>query len=387
MSVFISGVTGCVGKHLLMYFLKQTDRTLVVCIRVKKGKCVQSRFQEEIVQHALFKDPLIQARLKQNVVVIAKDVNDLTKEDLQTCSDVVHCAANVKFTVPLEELYHENVTNLIKLYKLCKKARFYYISTCYVHPQNTSGPYHSVQIPSGLTSDNFICNYAYTKYLAESYLYNKKGFIDIIRLSCVGAPIEPLPPIRGGAHLSFFELLLRHKIPDLWVPENLQLSVVPVDVACKGIVNRVQNATKEKEKEKENKISIAQYSAPPHCPTYNIKILNYKRYHTTSAKLWRNISYEKFIAWLGIIYYFSPNLIKNIIEINNIISYICSNLRFHSDISLPHLTPDAYNKMTFDYVNTFVKNNSKKSDFWRKWLFTFFSYFKTLLEKLFHRFV
>lgn len=354
MSVFLTGVTGYVGKHLLRYFLSTTSRHIVVCIRDKNGTSGKERFQTEIRDHPLFRDLVIQANLK-NVRVVEKDVAALKSDDISECTDIIHCAANVKFTSPMNLLLAENVVALKRLYRLCKQKRFYHISTCYVHPKTTSGPYESVRIESGLERSEFICNYAYSKYLAEQYLYKQKGSIDIIRLSCVGAPLDDLYPIRGGAHLSVLEALERSVIPDLWIPKNMQISAVPVDSICKGIIDRTKVSHDE--------LHIIQYSAPANSETYNINVnelASQKSYPKT--KIWNTGSYQQFTAWIGFFYWFFPTIIKRILDVNIATSYVSSNQSFHSDLALPEISPNEYIKITTSYIEKLVKLNPKHSN-------------------------
>lgn len=370
MSVFLTGATGYVGKHLLRSILLLTNKQVVICIREKNGLYAKQRFQREIVSHGLF------AKLDTTrVKIIDKDVSDLEILDLDGCTDVIHCAANVKFNSSLQLLIKENVDALKKLYSLCEGKRFYHISTCYVHPIATKGPYESTKIQSGLDVSDFICNYAYTKYLAEQFLYNQTGVIDIVRLSCVGSPVEQLPPMRGGAHLAILELLERSKLPDIWIPDDLKFSVVPVDVLCKGIVDKLYT--------KHDGLTIVQYSAPAESKTYNINVKNILNEKTYSAKIWTGLSYKKFLAWMSIFYWFVPMILKRITDANDVISYVSMNQTFHSDLNLPDLTPQEYTKETLSYVERLVNSDNTVIS----WLLYFFSSVKSFIVWIFDSWV
>lgn len=351
MSLFITGVTGYVGKHLLRYFLSLTNRQIVVCIREKNGVSGKERFISEIKNNAMFQDITIQTNLK-NVRVIDKDVAALKQDDLTDCTDVIHCAANVKFNSSMELLLAENVTALKNIYRLCKQKRFYHISTCYAHPKTSEGPYPSIQIPGGLQKSEFICNYAYSKYLGEQYLYKQKGVIDIIRLSCVGAPLDTIPPMRGGAHLAVLESLERGSIPDIWVPEGMRFSAVPIDSICKAIVDRT--------KQTHEGIQIVQYAAPANSKVYNLNAFDIGTHKVYSkTKLWTKVSYSEFEAWMQFFYWFVPSILKRILDANVAISYASANQTFHSDLNLPDLGQDEYRKITTSYVEQLVKLNPK----------------------------
>lgn len=351
MSVFITGATGYVGKHLLRYFLSLTNRQIVVCIREKNGVLGKTRFETEIRDHPLFQDVLIQKNLK-SVRIIEKDVADLRKADLEGVSDVIHCAANVRFTDPLDKLMQENVRALKQIFKVSRGKRFYHVSTCYVHPKNSEGPHASCKIRDDLTRSDFICDYAYTKYLAEQFLYKQKGVIDIIRLACVGAPLEKLPPMRGGAHLAILEILERSTLPDLWLPSNFSFSTVPIDFICKGIIDRT--------KKSHEGVEIVQYSAHAGDSTYNVSasdVTSQKPYSKTT--IWRTVSYSKFEAWVNFFYWFVPSILKRIKDANAVISYVSGNVQFESDLDLPELSSKEYIGITLSYIEDLVKLNPK----------------------------
>jgi thioester reductase-like protein len=371
MSVFITGVTGYVGKHLLYTFLKETTRTIVVCIRAKKGISAGDRFLKEIQTHPLFQDPVVKANLA-HVSLVDKDVNTLQQSDLSGCTDVIHCAANVKFTSPMEDLVRENVEGLKQIHSLSRDKRFYHISTCYVHPLKTEGSRQSVSIQPNLEPKDFICTYAYTKYLAEQYLESQEGTIDIIRLSCVGAPLESLYPLRGGAHLAICEAVSRASIPDLWLPDQFLFSAVPVDSICKAIVERTKHSHEG--------LQIVQYSAPETSTTYNLtpeSLLKYRK--SIDINIWTELSYEEFCSWMDFFYWFLPSSCQKIKDVNRVISYVQSNITFVSDLSLPELEEGAYAKLTLDYIDRLLEVNPKKPNF----LYTVFvSIYRVLCQGL-----
>ncbi len=369
MSLFLTGCTGYVGKHFLYYLLKLTNRDVVVCIRSKKGESGKKRFETEIQTHPMFQETVVQTNCKR-VKVVEKDLSELIESDLSDCVDIVHCAANVKFTAPLEKLLEENVDGLKKLYEIAKEKRFVHISTCYVHPKGKQLVKKSEKIPDQLTADQFICNYAYTKYLAEQYLYKQKNPVTIVRLSCVGRPLDPLPPMRGGAHLAILEALERASIPDLWIPPNFQFSTVPVDSICKELIEVL--------KKPQSGLQILQYSAPKDSKTYNLtaeNLLNYKE--SSEVNLWTDISYEEFTHWMDMFYWFTPSICKRIKDANAVIQYVSENITFESDLQLPDLSPEDYVKLNWDYTETLVKNNPKP----RSWILSF----ALILYKLFRK--
>jgi nucleoside-diphosphate-sugar epimerase len=338
MRIFLTGTTGYVGKHLLRYLLISRFN-VTVCIRPKKGLTGKERFEDEIASNFLFRD-----LSTASVRVIEKDVNDLVEEDLSGCDTVIHCAANVKFTSSMEELMRENVFALQRIYGLSSEKRFVYISTCYVHPKKAKIR-KAENIESGLVPSEFICDYAYTKYLAEDFLYSQTGDIDILRLSCVGAPLEKLPPMRGGAHLSIIEAILRSSIPEVWVPLNLVFSVVPVDIVCREIINTLHYSEKK----------IKQICASSRSKTYNVSFKNFISSEMMSlSNIHMDISFEEFKLKVAKKYWLFPSTYKKIVDINKTISFVSDNIYFESDVDIPEIGAEKYENITLNYVKLFI---------------------------------
>lgn len=346
MSIFITGTTGYVGKHLLRYLLL-SGIPVTVCIRPKKGISAKNRFIAEIANHSLFIGVPLCVR------IVEKDVADLVSEDLIGCHTIIHCAANVKFTSSLDSLMKENYFALKNIHKISQKLRFVHISTCYVHPKISN--YESIRIPTGLQRSDFICDYAYTKYLAEEYLYSQNGNIDIIRLSCVGSPIDDLPPIRGGAHLSIIEAILRSAIPDIWVPTGFRFNVVPVDYIAKEIIKFIHTPR--------SGLQIRQYAGPENSPTYNLNLDVLAKELGGVTKIWNGLTFAEFKAKIKAKYWMVPSVSKMICDNNEAISYVSQNITFKSSIYLPEIGNDTYTNMTVNYVRLFTLTHPIKLTF------------------------
>lgn len=349
MSIFITGTTGYVGKHLLRYLLL-AGIPVTICIRAKKGVSGKERFITEIANDPLF------IGVPFCVRIVEKDVSELVASDLAGCHTIIHCAANVKFTSPLELLMKENVHALRNIYQISKGLRFVHISTCYVHPK-TQTIRKPVRISTNLQPSDFICNYAYTKYLAEQYLYSQDGNIDIIRLSCVGSPLENLPPMRGGAHLSIIEAILRHMVPDIWVPSGFKFSVVPVDIVAKEIIKHICKPS--------SGLQIRQYCAPLNSTTYNFKLLNILNVFDLKGltRIWSGIDFEEFKAKMKSKYWLFPSVWKRICDTNEVISYVSDNIDFESSIVFPDVGYKSYINSTFNYVKLFILTKPSKETF------------------------
>lgn len=367
MHIFLTGATGFVGKHLLYYILKDTDFTITIPVRQKKLPS-QERFQKEFVEAPLFKG-LDMSR----VSCIDRDISNIVEQDLSG-SCFIHCAAVVKFNQPLEELIKHNYKSVQGLYELATQAsmKFIYISTCYTHPKGSKG--ESVQIAPDLPRDSFICDYAYSKYLAEQWLY-KQSSVDIVRLSCVGAPLDDLPPMRGPAHLGILEIGYRKSMADVWFPDNFQFSVVPVDVVCKNLIDVIKTNA--------DGIRIKQFSATD--STYNISALELAKpiLKDNNITYWNNMEFKTFTLIMTALYFWIPDTLQKIIDVNYIISTVSSNITFESSIEIPHLSKEEYLTRTRDYVRRFVEADPKLQEkSWKDFLYQLFLILKKWLVKM-----
>jgi nucleoside-diphosphate-sugar epimerase len=368
MHIFLTGATGFVGKHLLYYILKDTDFTVTIPVRQKKLTSAE-RFQKEFVEAPLFNNLDL-----SRVTCIDRDISNIVAEDLSGAC-FIHCAAVVKFNQPLEDLIKHNYKSVEGLYELAatNSMKFIYISTCYTHPKGSAG--ESVQIPADLPRESFICDYAYTKYLAEQWLY-KQPSASIVRLSCVGAPLDDLPPMRGPAHLGILEVGYRRTMADVWFPDNFQFSVVPVDVVCKNLIEVIKSNA--------DGIQIKQFSAAD-SNTYNISALELAKpvLKENNITYWNNMEFKTFTMIMTALYFWIPETLQKIIDVNYIISTVSSNITFQSSIEIPHVSKDEYLTRTREYVRRLVETDPKGQDnSWKHFLYQLFLMLKKWLVKI-----
>jgi nucleoside-diphosphate-sugar epimerase len=371
MSLFLTGATGYVGKHLLYFLLQNTSHSIIIPIRGKKRESPEERFRKEIKEYSMFKECNL-----SRVSLIPKDIETIEAEDLSGVTTFVHCAAVVKFNQPLETLLRDNYESVKRLYDLCKGIKFIYISTCYTHPKYLKHAGKAEPIEKGLPREEFICDYAYTKYLAEQYLYEQTSEIDIVRLSCVGAPLEDLPPMRGAAHLGILETLYRRTLPDIWFPENFQCSVVPVDIVCKNLIRVIE--------QKHEGLRIEQYAAPSDSHTYNIagKELTEPVFQETNVTYWKGVSYKTFVFCITLFYFWMPSVLERIIDANYIISVVSNNIVFEPSIELPKISKEHYLNRTREYVRRLVQENPKPRAAWMEFLYSWFLWLKRWVVKM-----
>jgi hypothetical protein len=81
-------------------------------------------------------------------------------------------------------------------------------------------------------------------------------------------------------------------------------------------------------------------------------------------------------------YWFVPSILKRILDVNMAISYVSSNQTFHSDLSLPEISPKEYSKITHSYIEKLVKLNPKPNTFFIKMSLYIVSFVKWVVLKI-----
>ncbi len=136
--VLLTGATGFIGMELLVRLLENTDRRVLALIRAPDQDGADSRLRTTLA--GLFDDP---ARHADRVQALCGDLIapglglDLDSRALaQSAEDIIHGAASVSFTLPLDESREINVEGTRRMLELagCCDAlrRFTYVSTAYV---------------------------------------------------------------------------------------------------------------------------------------------------------------------------------------------------------------------------------------------------------------
>lgn len=141
-AVFLTGATGFVGREVLTRYLERTDRTVYALVRADDRAAAESRLREGL-REAIGTDDLGAARL----VAVPGDVQaeglGLAPEELDRLAgdvtEIIHSAASVSFSLPLEESRSINVEgtgNVIEFAHRCSGdgglRRLCYVSTAYV---------------------------------------------------------------------------------------------------------------------------------------------------------------------------------------------------------------------------------------------------------------
>ena len=175
----LTGATGFVGSMVLERLIAR-GAPVAVLIRAADEAAARRRLEEVALRtwgHTAVVAPVqvLAADLECDRLGLAPDVYDALAERAAT---VVHCAASVRFDLPLDVAHAINVTGTERVVELCERARTFgaagrlvHLSTAYVHGRMTelgreTGP---------VASPRFRNTYETTKHRAERVVARLDG--------------------------------------------------------------------------------------------------------------------------------------------------------------------------------------------------------------------
>jgi thioester reductase-like protein len=173
MTTLLTGATGFLGGELLVRLLEETDRDIITLIRARDDAAAQARLDETL---AMLLPPgavppgrvrAVAAHLDQHGLGLTVKQRNALARDVDA---VVHCAASVQFTLPLDEALRINLDGTREMLDLAGRApgleRFVHVSTAYV-AGDRPGPYRENEANVGQRSRN---TYEQTKLAAELHV-------------------------------------------------------------------------------------------------------------------------------------------------------------------------------------------------------------------------
>jgi len=172
--VLLTGTTGFVGMELLARYLERGERRVVMLVRAANDQAARARI--EAVLANLFGDRA--AAHRDRVEAFAADLTapglglepGLRERLASRVSTIVHSAASVSFTLPLQEAREINVQGTRRVLEFAELAhrcgglrRYGHVSTAYV-AGNHSGHFAERDLELGQTFHN---SYEHSKFEAE----------------------------------------------------------------------------------------------------------------------------------------------------------------------------------------------------------------------------
>jgi thioester reductase-like protein len=243
--LLLTGATGFLGMELLARYLERTDRTVYALVRARDDGEAHARLRaaaRTVVPDAdRYAQRLVAVRgdVAQPGLGLPRATRDLLAHEV---AEIVHAAASVQFTLPLEEARAINVAGTRRLLALAERCaargdglrRFAHVSTAYV-AGDCAGAFGEDELVCGQAFRN---TYEQTKWESERLVRAHAGHlpIQVLRPSIVvgeqatgwtAAFNVIYGPLRAFAKGATFPIMPgRHASP---------VDVVPVDYVADAI--------------------------------------------------------------------------------------------------------------------------------------------------------
>jgi thioester reductase-like protein len=246
MHILLTGATGFLGKFLLRDLLL-LNHDVYCLIRAKDGLTANERWK------MLLNDSLYYMVAKDKAIMKEGSLDTLNQLKWEEPPDlIIHCAANLNHQDMYQNLYRDNVIGVKNLCEMAIQSmttpRIIFISTCYIHPKESSA--EPSLLPSGIPRTSFRNDYTYTKYLAEEFLSSQPIQLSIIRPSLISAPsnwLDAHPSYNAKSHLAIISRIIRKKITHIAIPSTMTINVVPVNIVSQCICEEIEDGASESE--------------------------------------------------------------------------------------------------------------------------------------------
>jgi fatty acyl-CoA reductase len=286
--ILLTGCTGFVGKVVLEELLRRREELNIerihLLIRPRGRKSPEDRFNRSLGASRAFSTlepgwkkycaPVAGDMLDEGLGVSESDAERLKKE----LTHIIHCAASVRFDLPIAEAASINITGALRVLGFAKECgklqRLVDVSTAYVTPHPDNGPlvveeklvplpfdatevYH--EIIEGRSNEKALMaltghpnTYTFTKCLAERLLSERHEDVPLtlLRPSVVSAcRRRPFPGWidSHAAYAAFISLLGAGHLKVARVNPDAVLDVVP----CDDVADRIISCAFDPELQKE----------------------------------------------------------------------------------------------------------------------------------------
>ena len=282
--VLVTGCTGFVGKVVLEELMRRREELNIekvyLLIRPRRGKTADERFDHYVAPSRCFSrlEPGWRRYCQAVAGDILHDDLGLTADDKDTLdaelSHLIHCAASVRFDLPVAEAASINISGALRVLEFAKGCtglqRLVDVSTAYVTPHPGNGPLRVeeklVDLPFDaeevyatilageavekklLAQTGHPNTYTFTKCLAEVILERRRGDVPLtlLRPSIVSAcRNHPFPGWidSHAAYAAFISLLGAGHLRVVRTDPNAFIDVVP----CDDVADRILSCAFEPE--------------------------------------------------------------------------------------------------------------------------------------------
>lgn len=222
--LLITGASGLVGNGLVSKFLDQKEYDQIICLVHTK----RSKFSSSEKLKIMNGDVTL-----PNIGLSGREYKKLTNQ----ITAIIHCAASVKFSLPLDEalkINYQGTVNITTLAYACSKLEKYaIISTAYIAGRRT-GKIKETELEH---NKGFVNTYEQSKYNAEIYLQEKSNTLplNIYRLSTIiGQSIDGKVLQFNGIHFAL-KLYYHSLAPFIPAYPQSQVDFVSIDYVVDSI--------------------------------------------------------------------------------------------------------------------------------------------------------
>jgi|GEM_PF-4725452 thioester reductase-like protein len=250
--IFITGVTGVLGRHILKLLFCQRNSELILLMRGSNLNICKERYR--IVLKEISKVGKIQARVrivlgdvtKPNLGILKKDYDQLCN----SVDEIFHCAAFVDYYQSFQKGQLVNVVstkNMLKFANRCSSLkRLNYISTAFI-AGNYQGEFKEGDFDR---NQSFNGSYEKSKFISEGLIrnaFNKKFDISIYRPSAIVGEYASGNVANYQMFYQFFRSLSLNLFTVMPLYHKGVFNLIPCDFAAKAIYllskNSSRNAT------------------------------------------------------------------------------------------------------------------------------------------------
>jgi thioester reductase-like protein len=246
--ILLTGATGFIGTEVLARLLKRTDRRIYALVRGSDDAQAEARLSS-ILHRAVGPD----AALGGRVVAVRGNVEqpelglDAAGQSwlAERVGDVLHIAASVSFTLPLERARAINVEgtrHVLEFAERCNRngafGRFSHVSTAYVAGTH-SGDFGEDDLELG---QGFHNTYEQTKFEAERLVrsYAERLPVQVFRPSIIVGDSVTGWTSSFNVMYTPLKAFQRHRVHAVPAREDASVDVVPVNYVAEAMVELVE---------------------------------------------------------------------------------------------------------------------------------------------------
>ena len=242
-AVFLTGVTGFLGMEILARYLERTDRPVYAAVRGRDAAEADDRLRGAVKcmvgDGDAYAERLhaVPADIEQPELGLTRSHRDQLAERV---TDIVHSAASVSFTLPLErsrQINVEGTRRMLEFAELCRDhgglGRYAHISTAYVAGTHR-GEFREEQLDVG---QGFRNPYEQSKFEAEQLVQARAGRlpIQVFRPSIVVGERTTGWTASFNVLYTPLKAFARGSLPALPARRLAPVDVVPVDYVADAV--------------------------------------------------------------------------------------------------------------------------------------------------------